>query len=346
VPHFVPGLELARAFYDEALAPLLGGTEHAAALLGWGSDVLGFDTERSTDHGWGPRVQLFVERHSVTAVEEAVEAGLPDAFRGWPTRFGWDAVPAAHHIDVEPLGEWLTGRLGFDPLGGVSVKQWLSTPQQRLLEVTAGAVFHDPRGELADVRDALAWYSDDVWLWLLACQWRRLDQEEPFVGRAAEVGDELGSRVVASRLVRDAMRLAFLLERRYAPYSKWLGSAFAQLDAAAALSPALLEVLSAQRYEEREDALVRVVEELAERHNAAGVTQPVDATVRLFHERPFRVLGSARFVDACLERVSDPWLKSLPLVGGIDQFVDSVDVLSDSSGFVAAAALYERRPSP
>ena len=76
------------------------------------------------------------------------------------------------------------------------------------------------------------------------------------------------------------------------------------------------------------------------------MTQPVDATVRLFHERPFRVLGSARFVDACLERVSDPWLKSLPLVGGIDQFVDSVDVLSDSSGFVAAAALYERRPSP
>ncbi len=42
---FVPGVELARGFYEEAIAPLLAGVEHAAALLGWGSDVLGFDTE-------------------------------------------------------------------------------------------------------------------------------------------------------------------------------------------------------------------------------------------------------------------------------------------------------------
>src|SRR6185503_19858847 len=110
------------------------------------------------------------------------------------------------------------------------------------------------------LRAALTWYPDDVWLWLLACQWRRLDQEEPFVGRAAEVGDELGSRVVAARLAQDVMRLAFLLERRYAPYSKWLGSAFARLDAATVLRPHLLEVLSAQSYEARETALVAVVE--------------------------------------------------------------------------------------
>ena len=34
-----------------------------------------------------------------------------------------------------------------------------------------------------------------------------------------------------------------------------------------------------------------------------------------------------RFTDACMERVSDPWLRSLPLVGSIDQFADSTDVL-------------------
>ena len=50
--------------------------------------------------------------------------------------------------------------------------------------------------------------------------------------------------------------------------------------------------------------------------------------MRLFFSRPFRVLGSARFVDACLEQVEDGWLRSLPLVGGIDQWVDSTDVLS------------------
>ena len=78
------------------------------------------------------------------------------------------------------------------------------------------------------------------------------------------------------------------------------------------------------------------------RHNALGVTGPVDETVGLFHERPFRVLGSARFVDACLERVSDPWLRSLPLVGAIDQWVDSTDVLSENRVFPDVRALYGR----
>jgi hypothetical protein len=342
LPRFVPGLELARAFYGEAVAPLLPDTEHAAALLGSGSDVLGFDTERSTDHGWGPRLQVFVERESVATVQEAIEAGLPDAFRGWPTRYGWDEVPVSHHVEVAQLGDWLQGRLGFDPRDGISARRWLCVPQQSLLELTAGAVLHDPCGELAAAREELACYPHDVRLWLLACQWRRIDQEEPFVGRAAEVEDELGSRVIAARLVRDVMRLAFLFERRYAPYSKWLGTAFSQLEAAAALRPALLDVLSAQSYEAREDALVRAVQELAARHNATGLTRPVEASVRLFHNRPFRVLGSSRFVDACLERVADPWLKSLPLVGSLDQFVDSVDVLSEPHVFGAAATLYER----
>ncbi len=228
---FVPGLELARDFYEEAVAPLLGETRHSAALLGWGSDVLGFDTARSTDHGWGPRLQLFVEQGDRARVAAALERDLPAEFRGWPTRFGWDAVPVSHHVEVLTLGEWSQSRVGFDPRHGISVREWLITPQQILLEVTEGDVFHDGLGELVTVRDALAWYPEEVWLWLLACQWRRIDQEEPFVGRTADVGDALGSRVIAARLVRDIMRLCFLQERRYAPYGKWLGSAFRQLDA-------------------------------------------------------------------------------------------------------------------
>ncbi|HET6320212.1 MAG TPA: hypothetical protein VFG86_27455 [Chloroflexota bacterium] len=36
------------------------GLSHAAANLFAGSEVLGFDTPRSMDHWWGPRVTLFV----------------------------------------------------------------------------------------------------------------------------------------------------------------------------------------------------------------------------------------------------------------------------------------------
>ena len=341
MPDFVPGLELAEAFYGEAVAPLLGEVRHSAARLGGGSEVLGFDDARSTDHGWGPRLQVFVEPGEVSRVRSAVDDSLPDAFRGWPTRFGWDEVPVSHHVTVAALGDWLVGALGFDPRAELSVRDWLTTPQQLLLEVTGGAVFHDGLGELGAVRAALAWYPDDVWLWLLACQWRRLDQEEPFVGRAAEVDDELGSRVLAARLVRDVMRLCFLFERRYAPYGKWLGSAFRRLEAWGAIGPALRKALAATDYPAREAALVEALEGAAARHNALGVTRPVDATVRLFYERPFRVLGSGRFVEACLEEVSDPWLRGLPLIGAVDQLVDSTDVLSYPPVARRAGAIYD-----
>jgi hypothetical protein len=348
MPGFVSGLELSGAFYLEAVAPLIGDVPHTAGLLGWGSDVLGFDTSRSTDHGWGPRLQVFVGAEHVGPLRDVIEAGLPDEFRGRPTRFGWDEVPVSHHVDIASLDDWLRESLGFNPSEGVPLRDWLSTPQQILLELTAGAVFHDDLGELAAVREAVAWYPDQVWLWLLACPWRRIDQEEPFVGRAAEVGDQLGSRVVATRLVRDLMRLSFLLERRYAPYSKWLGSAFAKLDSHAEIGAAFVDALAAEDYDQREAALVAAVEALATRHNALGLTSPVDATVRLFHGRPFRVLGSGRFVDACLARVTDPWLKSLPLVGAIDQFADSTDVLSSPRRFRELGNIYTSwaKPSP
>ena len=63
-------------------------------------------------------------------------------------------------------------------------------------------------------------------------------------------------------------------------------------------------------------------------HNESGLTQVVDPTVRNFYARPFRVLDAGRFVEACRAVITDPWLRSLPFVGTVDQFVDSTEGLS------------------
>jgi hypothetical protein len=98
---FVPAAELSRAFYEEVVRPLLGDRRHGAALLGSGSDVLGYDTQRSTDHGWGPRLLVFLDdQGAVEAAQEWVSARLPEEFRGWPVRFGWDGVETTDHVTV------------------------------------------------------------------------------------------------------------------------------------------------------------------------------------------------------------------------------------------------------
>jgi hypothetical protein len=327
MPEFVPARELCRAFYDEIVAPIVSRTEHAAALIGYGSEVLGFDSARSTDHGWGPRIQLFVAADQVRAVRRHLDAALPETFRGWPVRFGWDEVAVRHHIDVAPLGAWLKSRLGADPMAGLTAPDWLGMPHQRLAEVTQGPVFHDGTGVLTRVRDELAWYPEQVWLFVLASQWRRIAQEHAFPGRTAEAGDELGSRVVTARLVRDLMRLCFLLERRYPPYSKWFGSAFATMPSAARLQPRLLAALSAEAYPEREAALVDAYRMLGEQQNALGITPHVDAEPRQFYGRPYRVSAAVEVVAACMSRIDDPWLASRAPTGSVDQFADSTDLL-------------------
>ena len=340
---FVSSQQLNAGFHDEVVRPLLAGTPYAAALLGWGSDVLGYDTARSTDHGWGPRLCVFVDADRVEDVRHRVDEGLPNEFRGLPVRFGWDDVSPVHHVAVLTLGEWLTGQLGVDATDDLRRIDWLLIPQQQLLGVVAGRVYADD-GRLERVRDRLAWYPDQVWRWLLACQWRRLDQEEPFVQRTAETGDELGSAVVAARQVREVMRLALLQARRYAPYTKWLGTAFARLDQSDGLATALHETVGATGYENRAAALSAAYEIVARRHNTLGITEELDPAVRRFHDRPAMVLGAGRFADACLATVTDPLLRGLPLVGSVDQVADSTDVLSDVNRARKLRAVYKVYP--
>jgi Domain of unknown function (DUF4037) len=322
---FVPGVKLAGRFYAEAVRPILDrefpGLPHAAALIGPGSEVLGFDTVRSTDHDWGPRVQLFVSPDHRPQLSDLL-AELPETFAGWPR---------VRPVELLDLGDFCTGRLGFDPRRGVSTDDWLTTPSQRLAEMTAGAVFHDDTGELTAVREALHWYPDEIWRFVLAGQWQRIGQEEPFVGRCGEVGDDLGSAVVAARLARDVMRLCLLMERRYPPYSKWLGTAFARLPGIGLVHEGLTTAVRAERWTQRQAGLCQAYEAVAARHNDLRLTPPLDPTVRPFYDRPFLVLDAGRFAAALRSTIADPALRSLPLIGAVDQVVDNTDVLERPS---------------
>jgi hypothetical protein len=219
-------------------------------------------------------------------------------------------------------------------------------PEQRLRSVTTGAVYADGTGELGRLREVLRWYPHDVWLYALAAQWRRIEQEEAFPGRCAQAGDELGSRVVAARLVRELMHLCFLLERRYMPDSKWLGTAFARLARAAEPGPVLTAVLGAAEWPERERQLVGAYRVVARVHNRLGVAEPVPEEPSPFHGRPFLVIHGDRFAEALSAGIRDPAVRALPRhVGSLDQWADSTDVLSDPDWYDRLRPLYEPPPS-
>jgi len=362
----MPGLELGRRLFEEVGRPIIERIvprdSYAAAFIGKGSDVLGFDTERSMDHDWGPRFQVFLDEpvfgEASALLDGELRGRLPAVFHGFEVGFtdpdpddGGTQMPAhaqdgavPHKVEITTPGAWLLRHLGVPDVRGLSLLDWLTFPEQRLLEVVSGQVFHDPHRELAGIRESLHEYPRDVWLYRMACQWQRLSQAEAFIGRCSEAGDPLGMRIVAARIIRDAMKLCFLIGRRYAPYDKWLGSAFARLPCAAGLQPLLSAVLDSRSYAEMEPSLVEIYRTLGAMHNSLGVTGPMDSSPRQFFSRPYTVMRADRFANALLRAVQDESVRRIPVrIGGIDQLSDNTDFIESPSEYRKAIGLY--RPS-
>jgi hypothetical protein len=367
MPAFIPGLKLGRMLYEETARFIIEGVvapgSYAAALMGYGSDVLGYDTARSTDHNWGPRFQVFLDTdlpdRTAEDLDDALRAGLPHVFHGYATGFSEPdpldngtqvpdpaaAGPVNHLVEIELLPAYVERYLGRDPRAGMGPLDWLSLPDERLLELTSGEVFHDPRGELAELRALLPECPREIWIYKLACQWRRIAQQESFVGRCDEADDFVGMKVVTARLVRDVMKMCFLMERTYAPYEKWLGSAFKRLRCAASISPLLNAALRGNRYPAVERALTGAYQALGEMHNALGVTGWIDPAPRGFFSRPYQVIKADRFANALLAAIQSPELRAVPVrIGSIDQFIDSPDYIENVALYGKTRRLYEPLP--
>lgn len=347
VDNQLDGRGLARAYYVEVVAPLLAsrwpGLPHAAGRLGSGSDVLGLDDQTSRDHDWGLRLNLFVEEGMADDVRLFLDGSLPRAFRDLPTRFAFTGQgQKVHHVDVDTVSDFAITQFGFDPLRGLGVDEWLSLTGQSVLEVIGGPVFSDTAGDIGTVRRVLNWYPDDLWRYLLACDWIRIGEELPLMSRAGNRGDELGSRVIAGRIVDMLVHLAFLIERRWQPYAKWRGTLFATLQCAPRVKPNLLAALTAADWRSRQAALEEALNGLLEAQGDAGIAGPHRAVVP-FWDRPY-LHPNPGIAASLLGAVTDPSILALPRgAGSVEQRTDNVTLLLDP---VARRRLVALRLSP
>ncbi|MEJ7701536.1 MAG: DUF4037 domain-containing protein [Pyrinomonadaceae bacterium] len=298
----------------------------------------------------GNALDAFLEEEDFAALSDSINRALqhrlPFKFRGYSTNFGLpdpndngtqllediESGSVNHRVEIFTIRGFFLDYLDFDVRQTIEPADWLTFPEQKLRAITAGAIYRDEIG-LQKTIDRFSYYPQDVWLYLLASGWNRIGQEEHLMGRAGIAGDEIGSAIIAARLVRDLMRLCFLMEKQYAPYAKWFGKAFSQLKCAAELSLVFKEALSAKTWQEREKHLARAYEYVAGMHNVLEITEPLPAKVGSFFSRPFLVIHlHGKFADAICARIEDPKVLRIaekPLVGSVDQFSDSTDVLSD-----------------
>ena len=122
------------------------------------------------------------------------------------------------------------------------------------------------------------------------------------------------------------MHLAFMLERRWPPYAKWLGTSFSRLACARHIGDALVGALAADAAA-RQSSLAAVLDHLLERQNSLGLTDTTHATIP-FWDRPY-IHPNPTIADQLLEAITRSDVAALRRgLGSAEQRSDNVDVLT------------------
>lgn len=345
---FIKGLTLCECFFHEIAEPILEkhfpGLEYSAGLLGYGSDVLGYDDPTSTDHMWGPRFYLFLKQEELKhkdAIMEVFSQELPYTYRGYSVHFSEpdandNGVRHAEYISegkvsslimIYDFDDFIEGYLGKRNLQKLDYLDWLSFSEHRLLALSSGKIFYDRLG-VQNRLALLAYYPEQVKFYLLASDWSIIAEEQAFMKRCWKYGDDVGSRIIASRIADRLMRLCFLYKNRNAPYSKWFGTAFLGLEIDPEIYRNIRGALFANTAEICEKHLVEAQHLVGELHNMCGITEPVDCSVRNYFSRDIRVISAENFAETIRRKLEGTFFEKMPMIATISQ-IGNLSTLSD-----------------
>lgn len=340
---FIPGMELNQKYYVEIVAPLLKQFDsqliYSASLIGYGSDVLGYDNATSMDHNWGPRMQVFVgaeDARRIDAIKKYLSKNLPPEFMGFPTNFSdktfdgtqhmapCEADEINHLIEIYEIGKFFDEIFHKQP-SELTNLDWLCITEQKLVELTSGRVFYDGLDRLEKTRSMLKYYPREVKLAKLAAYWDCISNEEPFVGRRNEFNDLLGVKLISTRMVNVLLKICFVLKETYVPYSKWFTRKFDELNLpqVKAMAVSILMENDPKRIEEKLADLY--IETLKLQNRSSGVPK-IEREISSFYNRPYKVIMASEIVEVLRNAITDEQIKQLDLrIIGIDNKIDSND---------------------
>ncbi len=224
------GIELSRAFYLEYGRPMIErdfatvSDRIAVGLVGHGSECFGFDDDISRDHDFDAGFCIWLtdadEREFGFKLFRAYSK-LPREYKGYT--MVQKSLFGSEHKGVHTISEFYSRYTGS---GGAlqTNEQWLAIPDFYLAEATNGEVFCDPLGEFTAIRNQLlGGMPQDVWYKKIASKALTLAQTGQYnFTRCLSHGEKAAAQLSLAQFAQNAVEMIFLLNRRYAPYYKWL----------------------------------------------------------------------------------------------------------------------------
>lgn len=277
-------IAVSRQFFQEVVLPILTRefpdvtAQTAFGLFGYGSEAYRQDDAYSRDHHWGLRVDalmpdaLFQAHRDV--ILQTLRENLPATFQGYTLREGHLAGVG---LAPDSLPAFLQRTLGSDH-PPETYTEWLQLPEEDIVHVINGEVWHDPSGRFTAIRQAFqTHYPEPVRLRRIAHWCRYFSGMGTYaLKRAILRNDVFYATTRFANAIRLGVQLAFLLDRRFFPYDKWLMAYFARLPRLyTPLNPLVEEAVQpATSWERKLELLDRMADILDETMVADGLIKP------------------------------------------------------------------------
>lgn len=228
-PNEISGLKLAKAYFETYGKRMLMEqfpeylSQIAVGLCGEGSECLGFDDTYSTDHDFGPGFAMWVDDEVYEKIGDDLQKAydaLPKSFMGYVRM---ETEQGKGRCGVCTYRQYLTRILGIDHVPQ-SDAEWLGVSEEALLASVSGEVFVDPSGEFTSIRNRLrAYYPERIWRLKLAQEMTMFSQNGQYnYMRMLRRSDQASAHLLLGKACENAMKLVYLLNKQYAPHTKWL----------------------------------------------------------------------------------------------------------------------------
>lgn len=232
----------------------------AVGLVGRGSQCFGFDDEISRDHDFGKGFCLFL----TDADDAEIGVALSRAYRELT---GKDETAhsalGSSGTGVIRISDFYRQTIGLSDAPS-SWQDWLYTPSSAFAEAVNGEVFRDELGEFSRIRSAIAkGMPEDVRKKKLASRLIFMAQSGQYnYSRCLKHGENGAAMLALSEFVKNAAECVFLLNRRHAPYYKWLLRALRELPKLGDLADALGFLLTADNSADGAKLKAQIVEDI------------------------------------------------------------------------------------
>lgn len=226
----IRGLDICRKYYEEVGSKMIHSqfekyeSRIAVGLVGEGSDCFGADDDFSRDHDWGPGFCMWVDEVTYAAIGEQLQQAyddLPNEFMGYKRMITRDAEGRLGVIRVKDFYSNILHTSNGIPH---SEEEWQSVAEEDLAAATNGAIFRDDEGIFFSLRNALlSYYPERIFRKKLAYELVKMAKSGQYnFGRSVARKDKITATMYLAEFMEHTLKVLFLLNRKFAPYKKWL----------------------------------------------------------------------------------------------------------------------------